>query len=86
VFTFLLASFPRLAKLFYLCKYFPLMCFSLVLFLLLFGIGFAFNLAPFWGCLSFISCAFVCFIRSFELFKMRLGRLFTYPLTKLLET
>jgi hypothetical protein len=47
-------------------------------------VGFEFNLTPFWGCLSLVSCAFVCFIGSFEPFKTRLGRLFVYPLTKLL--
>jgi len=83
VFTFLFASFPRLARLFYLCMCLPLPCFSLVLFLLLFVVGFELSLTSFWGCLSLVLCALVCFIRSFKPYW--LGRLFTYPLAELLE-
>ncbi len=47
---------------FYLCKCLILLCFSLVLFFLLFVVGFELSLAPFWGCLSLVLCALVCFI------------------------
>jgi len=83
VFTFLLVSFPKLTKLFYLCKCPPLLCFSLVLFLMLLGVGFMLSLVPFWGCLSLILRAFVCFIRSFEPSRVRSDKLFTYPLIEL---
>jgi hypothetical protein len=86
VFTLLLASFPRLAMLFYLFKCPPLLHFSLVLFLLLIGVGFELNLTPFWGCLSFVLYALICFIGSFKLSRMRLNKLFAYLLTKLFET
>jgi hypothetical protein len=43
----LLASFPRLTKLFFLCRYPPLLCFFLVLFLLFLGVRFKPILAPF---------------------------------------
>lgn len=66
MFTLLLASFPSELGHFYLCKHSPFMCFSLVLFLLFLGVGFEFNLAPFWGCLSLGLCAFICFIRSLK--------------------
>ncbi len=82
---FLLASFLMLAKLSYPCRCFPLLCFSLVLFLLFLGVRFGFNIVPFWGCLSFVLCALICFIGSFEPSKMKLGKLFTYPLTKLFK-
>ncbi len=75
VFTFLLTLFPKLAMLFYFCKCPFFLCFSFVLFLLLIGVGFKLNLIPFWGCLSFVLCAFVCFIGSFEPFRTRLSML-----------
>jgi hypothetical protein len=37
------------------------------------------------GCLRFISCAFVYFLGSLKPFKTRSSKLFTYPLTELLE-
>ncbi len=86
VFTLLLASFPRLIMFFYLCKCPPLLCFSLVLFLLFLGVGFGISLASFWGYLSFVSHAFICFIKSLEPFRMRLGRLFAYLWTELFKT
>jgi hypothetical protein len=86
VLTFLLTSFLELAKLFYLCRCPPLLCFSLVLFLLLIRVGFGLNLTPLLGYLSFILCAFVCFIKSLEPSRMRSSKLFTNPLIELLET
>ncbi len=86
MFTLLLTSFPRLIKLFYFCRCPPFLCFSLILFLLLLQVGFKPNLTPWRGCLSFLLHVLICFIKSLEPSKMRLGRLFTYPLTKLLET
>jgi hypothetical protein len=71
VLTLLLALFPKLAKLFFLCKCAPLMCFSLVLFLLLLRVGFGLSLAPFWGYLSLISRALVCFIGPLKPFKTK---------------
>lgn len=61
----MLASFPKLARLFFLCKYPLFPCFSLVLFLLLLGVGFDLNLVPFWGYLSWVSRAFVCVSQEF---------------------
>ncbi len=84
--TFLLALFPKLAKLFFLCKQPPLLCFSLVIFLLLIGVGFGPNLVPSWGCLNLVSCAFICFIGSFEPFRTSSSRLFVNSLTKLSNT
>jgi hypothetical protein len=86
VLTLLLASFPKLARLFYLCRCPPLLCFSLVLFLLFLGVGFGLSLIPFWGCLSLISCALVYFIGSLEPSSTKSNKLFIYPLTELLET
>jgi hypothetical protein len=86
VLTFLLASFLKLVRLFYLCRYPPFLCFSLVLFFLLLGVGFELNLAPFWGYLSFILHAIVCFIGTFEPSRMRSNMFFTYPLIELFET
>jgi hypothetical protein len=80
-----IASFPRLARLFYLYRCPPFKCFSLVLFFLFFGVGFRLGLTPFWGYLSFVSHALVCFIGSFEPFRIRLDMFFAYPLTELLE-
>lgn len=81
----MLASYPRLAKLFCLYRCPPLLCYTLVLSFLLLGVGFGFSLASFWGCLRLISCALVCFIGSFEPSRMKLGRLFACPLTELLK-
>jgi hypothetical protein len=86
VLTFLPASFPMLAKLFYPYRCLLFLCFSLVLFLLFLRVKFGFSLVPFWGYLSLILCALVYFIGSFEPSKMRLGKPFAYPLTKLLKT
>ncbi len=86
VLIFLLASFPRLVRLFYLCSCLPFVCFSLVLFLLLIKVGFGFSLAPIWGHLNFDLRALICFIGTFKPSRMRLGRLFAYPLTELLKT
>jgi hypothetical protein len=86
VFILLLASFSRLTRLFYFCRGPFLLCFSLILFLLLLGIGFGLNLTPFWGYLIFVLCAFIWFIRSFKSSEMRSSGLFAYPLTELLET
>jgi hypothetical protein len=83
--TLLLTLFPKLVRLLFLYKHLPFLCFSMVLFLLLLGVNFEPNLAPFWGCLNFVSHALVCFIRSLKPSKTRLGKLFTYPLTKLSE-
>jgi hypothetical protein len=58
VFTFLLALFSKLTRLFYFCKGLPFLCFSLVLFLVLLGLGFRFSLVPFWG-VSFSTYSFV---------------------------
>jgi len=86
VFIFLLTLFARLIRLFYFYMCLPLLCFFLILFLLLFRVGFEFSLRPFWGYLSFVSHAFVCFIRSFEPSMTRSGKFFIYLLTKLFET
>jgi hypothetical protein len=83
----LLANFiSQTNDVFYFCRCTPFLCFSLVLFLLLLGVCFELSLAPFWGCLSFVSLVFICFIGSFEPARMRLGRLFAYLLTKLFKT
>jgi len=73
------ALLPRLTRLSYLCKSLLHLCYTLVLFLLLFGVGFGLKLTSFWGCLRFISHAFTCFIRSFKSFKMKSDMLFIYP-------
>jgi hypothetical protein len=83
MFTLLLASFPRL---FYLWRCPLLLYFSLVLLLLLLGIGFELGLIPFWGCLSLVLSTNVGFLQSLKPSKMKLGKLFAYPLTELLET
>jgi hypothetical protein len=85
VLTFLLASFFKLVKLFYLCKCPFFLCFSLVLFFLFIGVGLRLSLISFWGYLNFISHALVCFIRTFKPSRMRLGKLFVYPSTELFE-
>jgi hypothetical protein len=63
---------------FYLCRCLPLLCFSLVLFLLLIGVGFGLNLVPFWGYLSLVFCAFVYFIGSLKPSRMKSTMLFVY--------
>jgi hypothetical protein len=83
VFTFMLALSPRLAKWFYFCKCLPFLYYTLVLSLLLFGVSFGFSVTSFWGCLKLVSCAFVCFLGSFEPSRTRSNKLFAYPLTKL---
>ncbi len=85
VFTLMPASFPKLAKL--LCLYrCPLfLCYTLVLSLLLLGVGFRFSLTSFWGCLKPVSHAFICFIGSFKPSMMRSNRLLIYPLTELFK-
>ncbi len=85
MFTFMQALPPRLTRLPYLCKCFPHLCYTLILSLLFFGVGFGLNLISFWGCLRFVLRAFICFIRSFKPFKMKLGMLFIYPFTKLFK-
>lgn len=79
--TFPIVSFSKLVRLFYFCK-----CFFVLCFILLLGVSFKFKLVPFWGCLSFVLHALVCFIGSFKVFRTKLGRLFAHPLIKLLET
>jgi hypothetical protein len=69
--TLLLASFPKLTRLFYLCRCLFVLCFSLVFLFLLFGVGFGLSLTPFWG----------CFIGFLEPSKKRSSKFFTYPLT-----
>ncbi len=86
MFTLLLTLFPRLVRLFYLYRCPPFQCSSLVLFLLFIGVGFKFILIPFWGCLSLVSHAHICFIGSFEPFKTRSDNLFAYLLTELFKT
>jgi hypothetical protein len=84
--TLLLASFPRLISLFFLFRRPPLLCLSLVLFLLFLRVGFKFNLVLFWGYLNIVSHAFICFIRTLEPFRTRLNKLFSYPLTNFFKT
>jgi hypothetical protein len=84
MFTLLLTLSLKLIRLFYLSRC-PLLCFSLILFFLLLGVVFKLSLTPFWGCLSFVLRALVCFIGSLKPSKTRLTRFFTYPLTELLE-
>jgi hypothetical protein len=83
--TFMVASFPRLAKLLCLCRCLPFLCYPLILSLLLFEVGFGLNLTSFWGCLWFISCAFDYSIGSFKPSRMVSSRFFTYFLTELFE-
>jgi hypothetical protein len=75
----LLALFPKLARLFFLCRCLPFLWFSLVLFLLHLRVGFGLNLVPFWGCLNFVLPTLVCFAGSFKSFKMMLSKFFAYP-------
>ncbi len=83
VLTLLLASFPKLTKLFlFLQISSPLLLLPNSIPLVL-GVGFRFNLAPFWGCLNLVLRALICFIGSFEPSTMRSGKLFNYHLTKL---
>ncbi len=85
VFTLILASSPRLTRLLCLCRCLPLLCYTLVLSFLPFGVGFKLSLASFWVCLRLVSHAPNCFIGTLEPSKMRSNMLFIYPLTKLLE-
>jgi len=84
--TLLLASFPRLIRLFFLFMRPPLLCLSLVLFLLFLKVGFKFNLVLFWGYLNIVSHAFICFIRTLEPSRTRLNKLFFYPLIDFFKT
>jgi len=85
MFIFIPVSSLSLAKFFCFCKCIPFLCYTLVLSLLFFGVGFEFTLASFWGYLKLISCALVCFIEPLEPARMRSGRFFIYPLNELLE-
>jgi hypothetical protein len=78
-------SSPRLIRLLCLCRCHLLLCYTLVLFPLFFGVDFKLSLISFWGCLKLILCAFDCFIGTFEPSMTRLDMLFTYLLTKLFE-
>jgi hypothetical protein len=60
--TFMLALSPRLAILLCLYRCPPLLCSTLVLSPLLFGVNFRFNLASYWDCLRLVSRAFDFFI------------------------
>jgi hypothetical protein len=79
VLTLMLALSPRLARLFYLHKCLPFLCYTLVLSLLLLKVSFRPNLLSFWGCLRLILHALNCFIRSLEPSRMRSGKVCTYP-------
>jgi hypothetical protein len=83
--TFMLTSSPKLTKMFCICKCFFLMCSTLVLSFLLFGVGFELNLASFWGYLKFILHALICVIGSLKPFMTKSNKLFIYPLTKLFK-
>jgi hypothetical protein len=50
----------------FFCKCPPLLCFSLILFILLLQVGFKPNLAPLKDYLNLILCVLVSFIKSFE--------------------
>ncbi len=78
-------SLPKLVRLFLYLQVLILLVLHLGSIPLVFWVGFKFNLVSFWGCLKFVSHAFVCFIGSFESFKTRLGKLFVYPLIELFE-
>ncbi len=85
MFIFISTSPPKLIKLLCLCRCLSFLCYTLVLSLLLLEVGFKPSLTSIWGCLKFILCALICFIGSFEPFKMKSNRLFTYLLIELLE-
>ncbi len=69
----------------FFCKCPLLWCYTLVLYPLFLGVGFGPSLASFWGCLRPVSCALVCFRGSLKPSIMKLGKIFTNPLIKLLE-
>lgn len=83
--TFMPTLSSKLVRLLCLCTCVPFLCYTLVLCPLFLKVGFRLSLISFWGYLRFVSCAFDCFIGTFEPFKTRLGRLFPYPLIELLE-
>jgi hypothetical protein len=85
VLTFMLTSCPRLANLLCICMCLPFLCYTLVMSLLLLEVDFGFNLISFWGCLKLVSCAFICFIGSFEPFKTKLGKAFRLPLDQIVQ-
>jgi hypothetical protein len=85
VFTLMLALSPRLARLFYLCKCPPFLCYTLVLSLLLLKVSFGPNLVSFWGYLKFIWHALNCFIRSLKPSKMKSRKVSTYPFIELFK-
>jgi hypothetical protein len=85
VFTFMLTSCLKLANLLCLCMCFSFICYTFVLSFLLLKVHFGLSLVSFWGCLKLISWALICFIKSFEPFRTRLGKAFRLPLTKLFE-
>jgi hypothetical protein len=85
MFTLTLTSYPRLTKLFCLCKCLPFLCYTLVLSPLFLGVSFKLSLVSLWGCLRIIFRGLVCFIGSLEPFKMNSSRFFAYPLTKLFK-
>jgi hypothetical protein len=83
--TLMLASYPKLVRLFCLCKCLPFLCYTLVLSPLFLGVSFRLNLTSLWGCLKIVLCALICFIGSFKPFRMNSSMFFIYPLTKLFE-
>jgi hypothetical protein len=85
VLTLMPTSSPKLVGLLCFCMCILLMCYTLVLSPLIFGVGFRLSLASFWGCLMLVLCAFVCFIGSLEPSRTRSNKLFAYPLIKLFE-
>ncbi len=85
MFTLMLTSYPRLTKLFCLCKCPPFLCYTLVLSPLFFRVSFELSLASLWGCLRIIFRGLVCFIGSLEPFKTSSNRFFAYPSTKLFK-
>ncbi len=78
--------FPRLAKLFCLCKCLPFLCYSLILSPLLLEAGFGLSLASFWGYLKFVSCALDYSIGSFEPSRTASSRFFTFFLIELFKS
>jgi len=78
VFTLMLTLSPRLTRLLCFCRCLPLLWYTLVLSLLFLEVDFGLSLTSFWVCLKFILHAFICFIRSFEPFRMKSRRFFAY--------
>lgn len=76
----MLASSPRLVKLFCLCRCFPPLCYILVLSPLFLRVGFKLSLTHF----RFfeVLCAFICFIKSFKPSRMKSNMHFAYPLVE----